>query len=182
MVDRGDGTPTPSVAPGDPPDTLGRFFDLALGEVYPYLRRRCGHDRATAEDLTQDTFVAAVRTLREGRIERLTVGWLITCAQSRFIDHCRREDRRMRHLTLISVAERTAATVDLGVVDEIEVEDHLAALPPNQRLAVVLHHLDGFTVLEVAERVGRSVRATESLLSRARRTMRQRAEEGHDGQ
>lgn len=179
MVDRRDSTEELSVAPGDPADVLGTFFDAAMGEVYPYLLRRCGQDRATAEDLTQDTFVTAVRTLRGGRVDRLTVGWLIRCAQSRFIDHCRREDRRLRHLRLVSSPEPDR--MDDGVVDEMVVGERLAELPPSQRVVVVLHHLDGLTVPEVADRVGRSVRAVESSLARARRTMRKAAEEDADG-
>lgn len=174
MVGQSDAGAPPSVAPGDPADRLGEFFDHALGEVYPYLLRRCGHQRATAEDLTQDTFVTAVRALREGRVERLTVGWLIRCAQSRFIDHCRREDARRRHLHLVPDAEPDAE--DDGVVGAMVVTERLADLPPSQQLVVVLHHLDGLTVPEIAERTGRSVRAVESLLARARRTMRRHHE------
>jgi RNA polymerase sigma-70 factor, ECF subfamily len=166
------------VAPGDPDEVLRDFFDLSLGEVYGYLLRRCGHDRATAEDLTQDTFVTAVRTLQDGQIDRLTVAWLIRCAQSRFIDHCRREGRRMRHLRVVSSTE--ADPLDDGVIGELLVEEQLADLPSSQRLVVVLHHLDGLTVPQVAERLGRSVRAVESSLSRARRTMRRRVEGSTD--
>jgi RNA polymerase sigma-70 factor (ECF subfamily) len=174
MVDRGDNGAAASVAPGDPANVLGEFFDVSLGEVYAYLLRRCSWDRVTAEDLTQDTFLTAVRTLHDRQVDRLTVGWLIRCAQSRFIDHCRQEDRRMRHLRVVSSSE--SDPLDDGVVGEMIVEDRLAELPASQRLVVVLHHLDGLTVPQVAERVGRSVRAVESLLSRARRTMRRRAE------
>jgi RNA polymerase sigma-70 factor (ECF subfamily) len=174
MADRGENGAPASVAPGDTADVLGEFFDVSLGEVYTYLLRRCGWDRATAEDLTQDTFLTAVRTLHDRQVDRLTVGWLIRCAQSRFIDHCRREDTRMRHLRLVS--SRASDPLDDGVVGEMIVEDRLAELPPSQRLVVVLHYLDGLTVPQIARRVGRSDRAVESLLSRARRTMRRRAE------
>jgi RNA polymerase sigma-70 factor, ECF subfamily len=168
-----------SVVPGESVERLGEFFDAALDEVYPYLLRRCGRDRATAEDLTQDTFVTAVRTLQAGKLDRLTVGWLIRCAQSRFIDHCRREDRRQRHLSVVPPVN--ADPVDDGVVGRMVVTDRLNELPPSQRVVVVLHHLDGMTVPEISERVGRSVRAVESLLSRARRTMQQQVVEGSDG-
>ncbi len=179
MVDRGDSGAPFAIGPGDPPDALRDFFDIALGEVYPYLLRRCGGDLATAEDLTQDTFVSAVRTLRDGRIDRLTVGWLITCAQSRFIDHCRSEDRRLRHLSLVTASE--SDPIDDGVLAEMLLDEHLGVLPPSQRLVVVLHHLDGLSVPDVAKRTDRSVRAVESLLARARRTMRQRTQEDPDG-
>jgi RNA polymerase sigma-70 factor (ECF subfamily) len=170
VADPGDSSTALSVAPGDPDDVVGEFFDLSLDEVYGYLLRRCGHDRATAEDLTQDTFVTAVRALRDARLDRLTIGWLIRCAQSRFIDHCRREDRRMRHLRIVSSPE--VDPLDDSVIGGLLVEERLAELPPSQRVVVALHYLDGLTVPQIAQRVGRSVRAVESSLSRARRTMR----------
>lgn len=171
MVDRGDTDAVPSAAPGDDAGRLEAFFDAAIDEVYPYLLRRCG-DRATAEDLTQDTFVTAVNALRADQVDRLTIGWLIRCAQSRFIDHCRREDRRNRHLTVVASTETTP--IDDAVIGEVIVAERLAELPANQRLVVVLHHLDGLTVPDIAKRLGRSVRSVESLLARARRAMRQR--------
>ena len=56
-------------------------------------------------------FVTAVRALRAGTVHELSIGWLITTARSRFIDHCRREARRDRHLRLVASASVSASTV-----------------------------------------------------------------------
>ena len=48
----------------------------------------------------------------------------------------------------------------------------LARLPDDQRVALILRYVDDLTVADVANELGRSVRATESLLVRARRTLR----------
>lgn len=162
---------SPVVRPGDNDQALRRFFKFSLDAVYPYLFQRCGHDRATAEDLTQETFVTAVRALREGRVDRLEVGWMVRTARSRFIDHCRSEARRERHLHPVPSAE--AVDVADGVVSEAAVVELLSELPPSQRLVTVLHHLDGMRVSEVASATGNSVRAVESSLARARRRLRQ---------
>lgn len=50
----------------------------------------------------------------------------------------------------------------------------LSSLPPAQRMAVVLFHLEGLSVQETAELLEVSPKAVESLLSRARRTLRSR--------
>lgn len=57
------GRERPDVRPGDSTAGITAFFDAALDVVHPYLSRRCAGDRALAEDLTQETFVVAVRTL-----------------------------------------------------------------------------------------------------------------------
>jgi RNA polymerase sigma-70 factor (ECF subfamily) len=168
-----------AVRPSDAPDVLRSFFEAVMDAVYPYVYRRCGHDRATAEDLCQDTFVTAVRTLREGKVEALTVGWMVSVARTRFIDHCRRESRRERHLHAIEGGQSTSFdAVGDDVVESAIVTELLAELPASQRLNVVLHHLDGMPVPEVAAATGNSVRAVESSLARARRTLRGLAERG----
>ncbi len=61
------------------------------------------------------------------------------------------------------------------------VMDILASLPEVQRTALVLQHLDGLAVQEIAEIIGRSMPATESMLARARRSFRSRYEEVDHG-
>jgi RNA polymerase sigma-70 factor (ECF subfamily) len=159
-----------AVAPGDPPQSLAAFFDVAFREVYGYLSRRTGDDRAIVEDLVQDTFVTAVRTLRAGGVDHLTIGWLITCARSRLIDHHRRRSVAERHLRVVRSPEQVDGTEQ--VPNDMLVTELLGRLPSAQRLDVVLHHLDGCTVPEIATLTGRSIRAVESSLARGRRQLR----------
>jgi RNA polymerase sigma-70 factor (ECF subfamily) len=168
----GEGQPL-VVRAGDPPAVLRAFFDAALDAAYPYLARRCGGDSTLVEDLTQDTFVTAVRALRSGSVDHLTIGWIVTVAQSRLVDHYRREVRLSRHLRVVGPAEHVDR-VDDAVIAEGMVVELLAHLPAAQRLDVVLHHLDGVPVGEIAERTGRTERAVESSLARGRRTLRAR--------
>lgn len=162
------------VRPGDSPGRLTTFFDTALDIVYPYLSRRCAGDRRLAEDLTQDTFVQAVRTLQRGDVDRLTIGWLITSAQHRLIDHYRRESRRTRLLHLLPSSDEEPSSDDPvdSVLAQETVAGLLGRLPAEQRLVTILHHLDDLSVREIATRTGRSERAIESSLARARRALR----------
>jgi RNA polymerase sigma-70 factor, ECF subfamily len=153
---------------GDDDGRLRAFFDRAIAEVYPYVARRCGYDRTLAEDLVQETLVTAVTAL--GRdVDHLSIGWMIAVARSRLIDHYRAEARRERPLRL--VVDRQAPP-DAEVVGRDVTGRMLAILPAQQRLCVVLHHLDGLPISEVAVATGLSVRAVESSLARARRALR----------
>jgi RNA polymerase sigma-70 factor (ECF subfamily) len=158
-------------------DRFWQLYDEGLPHVYGYLLRRS--DRATAEDLTQEVFVGLARRVRAGTVgESLTVGWLLTVARSRLLDHMRALQRSERKLQLAwSAAEPEARAGMVDVDPSAEdlaptTERALEALPPVQRYVLVLHHLDGYPVADVADAIGRSVRATESLLARARRTFR----------
>ena len=147
-------------------------FDAALPEVYGYLFHRC-HDRATAEDLTSETFLAAVHELKHGG-ERsvITTPWLIGVARHKLVDHWRRRERDERRLASVGV-EREADT-SLSAVDPGRGMEVLAGLNPMQTAALTLRHVDGLSVPEVAAALGRSVHATETLLSRARAIFRTR--------
>jgi RNA polymerase sigma-70 factor (ECF subfamily) len=155
-----------------------QLFEPSFRSVHRFLRQRC--DQATAEDLTQEVFLELARRFRRGDdVAALSTGWLITVARSRLIDHVRRQDRQQRKLRLAwSMNQRSAeqaeardgfdAEADLGARTELA----LRTLSDTERCALLLHHLDGLSITEVATSLGRSPRATESLLARARRKFR----------
>jgi RNA polymerase sigma-70 factor (ECF subfamily) len=152
------------------------LYPRALPEVYGYLRRRCGDD-GTAEDLTSETFLAAVRAIKEGDVVGLGVPWLIGVARHKLADHWRRaarDDRRQGELEAEHVEEDDPWDATL---DRIRASDVLCGLGDHHRSALTLRYVDGLPVPEVADLLGRTVHATEALLVRARTAFR-RAYEG----
>jgi RNA polymerase sigma-70 factor (ECF subfamily) len=157
------------------------LYDQALPEVYGYLLDRCG-DVATAEDLTAETFLAAVRRADAGSI---SIPWMIGVARHKLADHWRRRARDDR-----LVAE---LAVDPGIDDPVSdpwdsqltsmrAVDVLRRLGDHHRAALTLRYVDGLPVPEVADLLGRTVHATEALLVRARSAFRKAYEkEGDDG-
>src|SRR5262245_60804768 len=103
-------------------DAFCAFYRAHLPEVYGYLLRLCAGDKAQAEDLTQDVWVALVEELRRGHSDRADVRWLITVARSRFVDHARRERRGLAKLALIrrddpaEVEPRSDEVLDAGLL------------------------------------------------------------------
>lgn len=159
-----------------------RLYDDALPKIYGYLLRRS--DRTIAEDLTQEVFATAARVVAAGDSTVITMPWLYTVAKSRLFDHFRAQRRAARNLAAVSLRN---VDNDQTVEDQFDArnvgsltEQALDALPATQRAALVLHHLDDLSVAEVADRIGRSVCATESLLARARQTFRTAFEEAND--
>jgi RNA polymerase sigma-70 factor, ECF subfamily len=144
------------------------LFDRALPEVYHYLLHRC-RQRSTAEDLASETFLAAVDAIRRQVILTPSVAWLIGIARHKLVDHWRRVERESRHLAVI--ASDDSVELDTAI-DRGRAMDVLAELNPSQRTALTLRHVDGLSVAEVANLLGRSVHATETLLVRARAAFR----------
>ncbi|MEO1061755.1 MAG: sigma-70 family RNA polymerase sigma factor [Actinomycetota bacterium] len=158
-------------APPDPLGELQALYDRALPQVYGYLLPRCG-DAALAEDLTAETFLAAVDALRRDRVDDLTVAWLVTVARNKLVDHWRRLERdRRRQDQLEAGAELVDDPWDVQL-DATLANDVLALLGPHHRSALTLRYLDGLPVPEVATHLDRTVHATEALLVRARAAFR----------
>ena len=167
------GTPQPTIDHGA---TLLEIYDHAVAEVFAYLRARCD-GRAVAEDLTADTFLAAVGQIRRGGVEEVTVAWLIGIARHKLVDEWRRDARRPRpeRLDDDGAAENLAGPGDDvwdAIIDQQLVGEVMAELGPHHRSALALRYFDGLPVPEVAAHLGRTVEATETLLVRARRRFR----------
>lgn len=166
----------------DPASALLDVYDRALPQVYGYLVPRCG-DRTIAEDLTAETFLAAVDALRRDRLAEPTVAWLIAVARNKLADHWRREARdRRRQEELVAEADLVDDPWDIHL-DATLAAEVLGALGPHHRAALTLRYLDGLAVPDVAQALDRTVHATEALLVRARRAFRREYEQigGRDG-
>jgi RNA polymerase sigma-70 factor (ECF subfamily) len=160
---------------GDP-DEFERFCRAALPDVYGFLLARCG-DRTIAEDLTSETFMAAVSAYRRRSVDDWAVGWLIVVARRRLIDHWRREARDRRDDPFDGDDVADEAEVWDRAVDVDRALAALARLGPHHRSALTLRYLDGLPVAQVACEMGRGLHATEALLQRARRALRRAYEE-----
>lgn len=156
---------------------MTEIYEAALPQVYGYLLPRCG-SVALAEDLTAETFMAAVAATKERRLRELTVGWLITVARNKLVDHWRRTGREQRALTALECDAEPGDDPWDGVLDTDAALAALARLSPPQRSALTLRYLDGLAVAEVARHLDRSIHATETLLVRARAALRRVYEEG----
>jgi RNA polymerase sigma-70 factor, ECF subfamily len=152
-------------------EELVAMYDRALPQVYGYVLPRCG-SVTVAEDVTAETFVAAVDALERRAAPAPTVAWLIGIARHKLVDHWRRSEREQRNLEEVGETGSQVADPWPEFVDVDAVHVALAKLPPPQRTALTLRYLDGLPVGEVADCMGRSLHATETLLVRARVALR----------
>ena len=149
------------------------LYDRALPDVYGYLASRCG-SASVAEDLTSETFLAAVDAVRRGTVPELSVAWLIGVARHKLVDHWRRQERDRRASAEV---DRPAVLDDWDVqLDALLAHDTLATLGGHHRSALALRYLDGLPVREVAACLGRTEGATEVLLVRAKAAFRKHYE------
>lgn len=168
----------PQVRP-DPAFGLLTLYDDALPHVYGYLLARCG-DTGLAEDLTAESFLAAVHAVRKPGTPDPSISWLIGVARHKLADYWRRVEREQRGLRLLGHEPGRVDDPWEAVVDRIRAREVLDRLGAHHRAALTLRYLDGLPVPEVARYLDRTVHATEALLVRARAAFR-RIYEGEEG-
>ncbi len=145
-------------------------------EVYRYALAVLGN-HADAEDVTQTTFLNAYRSLEQGVRPRKPANWLLTIASNAIKQRFRQEQARPREVELDREPPgRRADDEDDGpTVGELLAA--LSRIPPQQRQAIVLREFEGRSYKEIAEIIGVTTSALETLLFRARRSLAEELEQ-----
>ncbi len=156
------------------PDSFAAFYDATFDAVYRYLSRAVFGNRALAEDLTQETFASVVNSVRNESSVAQTLPWVIGVARHKLVDHYRNTAREERRLSLAwssGIGHDDQQLDEFEGVDSADLFSLMRQLTPDHRLILVLRYLDELSVEDAATEIGRSVHATESLLSRARQAL-----------
>ena len=166
-----------TAAPGIPVLARDEAFELLyrryVKDVYHYALALL-RNPADAEDITQTTFLNAYRAWQRGDEIEKPQNWLIKIAHNVARTRYARAGRRVKEVPLEEHVEQLAVPEE----ERPDVEGVLRALgrlPFNQRAALVMRELEGRTYAEISDTIGVSVAAVETLIFRARRSLRLRA-------
>jgi len=154
-------------------------FEDVVEELSEPLRRyldRLVGNRATADDLLQDTLLKIARALPEFERRSSVKTWAFTIATRVATDHFRRPQSRARMVDIEeSLPVLDPETDQQLVIDEMSscVREVIDSLPEDYRTALVLHDLEGQTAVQVAEIVGCSVATAKIRIHRSRLRLKQ---------
>jgi len=157
----------------DPQAAVESLYHRYGGDVYRHALAIMG-DAGDAEDITQTTFLNAFRAIERGDQIREPKAWLWTIAHN----VCRQRFRQVsRQPSQVPFDEDVGelVTEHEGPTAE-DLTRALQHLPFNQRSALVMRELEGRSPREIAEALGVTLSATETLLFRARRSLREQLE------
>jgi RNA polymerase sigma-70 factor (ECF subfamily) len=158
-------------------------YEALLLELLPHIRgfvHRRLFDAEVVEDVVQTIFLSLHRARHTYRSERPFGPWLHAIARNAVIDHLRARGRRPREVSLEDdgVPEPTAPAREPVAEGQrslsAELAEALAELPPAQREAVELLHVEGLSVAEAAEQVGVSRGALKGRAHRGYKALRAR--------
>ncbi len=153
-----------------PAPTLTALIDEHYELIYRYAYRLCGQ-QADAEDLTQQTFLAAQAhqdQLRDGAASR---AWLCSIVRNAFLQGKR---RGLRTTALTDSVESRTPQVPVDGIDTDELQTALQALPEEFRTPLVLFYFREFSYKEIAAVLDVPLGTVMSRLSRGKSLLRQR--------
>jgi RNA polymerase sigma factor (sigma-70 family) len=158
------------------PDVEGRFeavYRTHVRDVYGFSLGMLGNTE-DAEDVTQTTFLNAYRALKRGEDVRNLRAWLLAIAHNVCRQRFRTAARRPREVELDP--EAAEAFVDEDAPTATEIRSAMRQLSFNQRTVLVLREIEGLSYEQIAQAMGISLSAVETLLFRARRALREQLE------
>jgi RNA polymerase sigma-70 factor (ECF subfamily) len=159
-------------------DQLRRIYHETIDALYGYASRRCGGNRELAEDVTQETWLRAVRDWRRKGPPDQPLAWLTTVARNLLLNHLRR--REGIPLDAVSGTKILGAVDPNAVRDSTEiaalVNEAMTRLPKDEAELLESFHYDRFKTAQLAEAHGTTERAIEGRLRRARQRLRRELE------
>ena len=156
-------------------EAFGQVYDAYVDSVYRYLYYRVG-SHALAEDLTSETFLRALRRIDSFTWQGKDIGaWFTTIARNLVADHVKSSRFKLEVSTADMLdadrADDGIEDVVLGRLQSAALLDAVRKLKPEQQECVVLRFLQGLSVAETAEVLGRSEGAVKQLQLRAVRAL-----------
>jgi RNA polymerase sigma-70 factor, ECF subfamily len=157
-------------------DFVARYAD----SVFTYVRRRVWPRMDLAEDLVQETFLAAWQSLSNYRGDSCLRNWLLGSARHKVEDYYR------SRLKEVQLPEDGAEPIVVPFMDdrldkkqrEGKIREVLAGLPVAYAVALLWRYIENRPVREMALMSGKTEKAIERLLARARQSFRRRWSDG----
>lgn len=157
------------------------LYDSLVHGTYGLVWKLTGGDRTTCEDLNQEIWLSAIDSIEKFDAQRGTVkSWIFGIARFKALQHLRQtyRDPTIQHAPSLGT-QPVLEPVSTASTETIEIEERaaviqaaLATLSTEQRDALHCKYVEGQSVTQIANKFGKTPKAVESMLSRARSELR----------
>jgi RNA polymerase sigma-70 factor (ECF subfamily) len=152
---------------------MGKYKGIVIG-----ITRRYFNDRSRAEDIAQEVFLRIYLSKNKYKPKSKLSTWIFRITANLCLNDIRSRKREEGNLDLIN--DNTSSTDrELDIIDKLEKEElnetvrsALLSLPERQRLAVILSKYDGLSYQEISKILNCSISAVDSILQRAKQTLK----------
>lgn len=136
--------------------------------LFQFVLRVQARSEADAEDIVQETWIRAATGFERFRWDSTLRTWLGSIALNLTRDWLRRHG----HREPVELEDERRAAAPTSVPERLDLERAIARLPDGYRTVLVLHDIEGFTHVEIGERLGIEAVSSRTQLSRARGALR----------
>ena len=171
---------------------MAELYDRYFDRVYSLVFNQVDRNREVAEDIVQDTFLAALKSAKgfKGRSSAYT--WLCSIAYHKVADHYRRQSRERKRMVSGVDVDTVDASENPGtqpqpdsMIESAEtrqvVNEALAKLPWDYRQVLILKYVEEMSVQEIGQIMDRSPKSIEGLLTRSRKALQAQLEGVREG-
>jgi len=162
-------------------EAFGQLYGIYLDRIYRYAFHQV-QDRMTAEDITEEVFVKAWKAIKSCKGKGRTFqAWIYRIAHNHIVNTLR-NTRKFTSMEMEKEADFNDPRLDVEAkLEQQEVTEMIADLPPNQRQVILLKFIDGLDNKEIAKIMKKSEGAVRILQMRALTTLRQKIGGGKYG-
>jgi RNA polymerase sigma-70 factor (ECF subfamily) len=168
------------------------LYNAYFDRIYSLIFHQVDRDREAAEDIVQETFLAASKSAVKFRGRSKVYTWLYSIASRKVADFYRRRKREAKYQTVLSDSqslERDPSSgggpLVAGIPESEEtsraVQETLSGLPLHYKQVLLLKYVEEMPVAEISQVMGRSPKSIEGLLTRARKELRHRLTTPNEG-
>lgn len=147
-------------------------FEKHFADIYGYLAFRLAPRIEDARDLTQDVFIAGLKGWETFRGESTPLQWLRAIARRKVADYFQRRPESISIETILSSCQTGSDSSAAERAERLSVV--MRSITDESRELLEEKYLDGVSVREMARRRGRTEKAIESALGRARAAVREK--------
>jgi len=159
-------------------DAVEQMYNANVDRVYSLVFNQVDRDHEVAQEIVQETFIAAVKSVKYFQVRSSIFTWLCSIANRKIADYYRRKKREDKHLVGYDIESEKMSNSSQGTTAHGETEDlnivvrqALAKLPLHYRQAIIFKYVEGFSVSDIGEIMGRTDKSVEGLLTRARKEL-----------
>ena len=162
---------------GDPM-AVAELYNTYADRIYSLVFNQVDRNHDVAQDIVQETFVAALKSAANFRNQSKVYTWLCSIANKKVSDFYRRQKRQAKYQITKALEPDQIGDVGALAPHPAEPEERqevtkqvLFNLPLHYRQVLILKYVEEMPVLEISQIMGRSPKSIEGLLTRARKEM-----------
>jgi RNA polymerase sigma-70 factor (ECF subfamily) len=160
-------------------DALTNFYNTHIDRIYSSIFNQVGRDHNVTQEITQDTFLAAVKSAKNFKANSKVYTWLYSIANKKVTDYYRSKYRKRQILFDTTIDVETVENSIDHAIDPFETTDSIQltrqamdSLPLHYKQVIISKYVEEMSVEDIATAMNCTVKSIDGILSRAKKRLK----------